>query len=459
MTVVVHDPLVATEAEAELAVHALAQLPPGVRARIPRVRAAEVAALSAAAYGVGDRIDWVAPGAAATGRPRTLAEMLDGVEGDTEHERDDDGILAGQRLVVVTNIPTHYRVALFSEMRLQAERAGAALHVLFLSGTPRARSWMTPGELAFDHSFLDGVDLARGDGRRIVPLDLERAVRRLRPGVLLAGGFSPLVAGRVALLARILGRSFGIWSGEIRSRPTARSRARTLQRRLLLRRAAFGVAYGSRAAAYLRSLRVDLPLVLGRNATVLPERSGLSGRACVELVSVARLEPEKALEVLVGAVRSRPELDCRLTFVGDGPMRGPLEQLAAGDPRFRFLGALTPPEARSVVSASDAFLFPSRYDVFGLALVEAMGAGLATLVSHHPGAVDDLCADGRNCLLVADDVESWAGAIERVVRDERLRSRLATAAWSTVSARWTIAHAARAMLDGFRLGVLAGAGR
>ena len=37
------------------------------------------------------------------------------------------------------------------------------------------------------------------------------------------------------------------------------------------------------------------------------------------------------------------------------------------------------------VADADIFLFPSRYDIFGLVIVEAMGAGLATVVLRSPG--------------------------------------------------------------------------
>ena len=84
---------------------------------------------------------------------------------------------------------------------------------------------------------------------------------------------------------------------------------------------------------------------------------------------------------------------------------------------------------------ADVFLFPSRYDVFGLAVVEAMGAGLATVVSSLSGAVDDLCVTERNCLVVDGGRDEWATAIERLVGDSELRSRLGAAAARTIRDR------------------------
>jgi glycosyltransferase involved in cell wall biosynthesis len=310
--------------------------------------------------------------------------------------------------------------------------------------------------MSFEHEILRGLDLSRDKGRRVVPRDLESKLAAFGPTAILVGGFSPAVAGRVALHARRQRVPFGIWSGEISSRPTARQRVRRMQRTALVRHATFGVAYGSRALAYLRSLDPTLPVVIGRNTTPLPRRATGTASGRVELISVARAEPGKAIDVLVTAVRSRPRLSCRLTIIGDGRALPELRRLARGDERIRFLGALIPSETRRELASTDVFLFPSSYDVFGVAVVEAMGAGLATAVSPLPGAVDDLCISECNCLVVDGDAEAWADAIERLVEDRNLRERIGTEAAETIRCRWTIEHAADAMLAGFRLASLQG---
>ena len=126
-----------------------------------------------------------------------------------------------------------------------------------------------------------------------------------------------------------------------------------------------------------------------------------------------------------------------------------------GDERVRFLGAVPSDEIARSYSEADVFLFPSRYDIFGLALVEAMGAGLATIVSPRPGAVADLCVSNVNSLIVANDgVDQWTAALSRIIENHELRRSLGAAAARTIRNRWTIDHAADAMLAGIRLGVL-----
>ena len=207
---------------------------------------------------------------------------------------------------------------------------------------------------------------------------------------------------------------------------------------------------------YLRSLNSELPVAIGRNSTILPDRSDRhEGRAVMQLLAISRAEPGKALDVLIDALHRLPALPCQLTLVGDGPDLASLRKRARGDRRIRFLGALAPQEARQTVADADIFLFPSRYDIFGLVIVEAMGAGLATVVSSLPGAVDDLCVSEHNCLVVDGEASDWAAAISRLVHDPDLRRRIGDAAAVTIRERWTIDHAADAMIAGLSLGASA----
>jgi D-inositol-3-phosphate glycosyltransferase len=101
------------------------------------------------------------------------------------------------------------------------------------------------------------------------------------------------------------------------------------------------------------------------------------------------------------------------------------------------------------------FLFPTRADVFGLALVEAMASGLAPIVSSAAGAVADLAVAGWNCLIIeGHDPGQWASAITRVVEDGDLRLSLAEQARITIRRRWTIEHSADAIVAAFRLAMV-----
>ncbi|MFF3287966.1 glycosyltransferase [Streptomyces sp. NPDC003023] len=119
------------------------------------------------------------------------------------------------------------------------------------------------------------------------------------------------------------------------------------------------------------------------------DRFGVPGGAFV-VGGVGRLVPGKRFDVLVEAVAALPGV--RLLLAGDGPERDALRALAvrlgAAD-RVRLLGECDGDDVAALLSAVDLFVSASREEAFGLAVVEALAAGLPVLHGVCP-AVDDL---------------------------------------------------------------------
>jgi glycosyltransferase involved in cell wall biosynthesis len=392
-------------------------------------------------------------------RARTFAELISAVSRPDENaaaSRSTDELLAGERVAVVTNIPAHYRIPLFNAVAQRLSRANAEFRVLFLARSSQSRAWMRSGEPEFDHEFVRAVELPIRENGLLVPIDLRKRLDRFQPSIVVAGGFSPLIATRSARYAAAAGVPFGIWSGEIASRPTARSAFRRRQRITLLRRASFALAYGFASGDSLRSIAPTMETVIVRNAPPVDTRRHVRpSRGTKEILTVGRAFPGKALDVAIGAVRLLDRDDCRLTVIGDGPELPRLRSLAGTDRRISFAGSVPSDQILNSFRSADLFLFPSRYDIFGHVLVEAMGSGVATLVSQAPGAVDDLAVSGMNCIVVHDhEASTWAKALTQLLDDDALRRSLGERARRTIESRWTIEHSADAWIAGLRLAVL-----
>lgn len=455
------------ETSSLLATHVLAQSSSLVRASLPEGRAIPMCLLLARAYGVEARLvvraanqaEALSPDAvpidALSTTPASAWELITDSAADSDDRLGIDRALSGRRLAIVQSIPIHYRVALFNAMAERLSAVGSSLHVLFTSPIPTDRAWISPGEMRFEHAFASSVDLGPRKGRRLLPLRLGKHLERIQADAVIAPGFSPLLSGRVARWCARRDVPFGLWSGEIASRPTAQSQFRRRQRRGLMDRVDFAVAYGWESARYLDSLDPGVPVVIGRNTTILPPERQRAASSPLELLAVSRAERGKALDLLVAAVLELRESAVRLTLVGDGPELPALQELAAGSDRVRFLGALPHDRVLEEYTKADVFLFPSSYDIFGLVLVEAMAGGLAVITSSAPGAISDLALDGSNCLVVTDpSAEAWGTAIRRVAEEPTFREQLGQAAAHTVRRRWTIEHAAQSMLAAFHLGLI-----
>ncbi len=73
---------------------------------------------------------------------------------------------------------------------------------------------------------------------------------------------------------------------------------------------------------------------------------------------------------------------------------------------------------------AEAFVFPSRFDTYGVVVHEAACCGLPVVVSCHAGASQNLVVEGQNgCVIDPENTEQFAARLIRLARDPRLRRR------------------------------------
>jgi glycosyltransferase involved in cell wall biosynthesis/GT2 family glycosyltransferase len=136
-----------------------------------------------------------------------------------------------------------------------------------------------------------------------------------------------------------------------------------------------------------------------------------------------RILEQKGLDVLLDALAKIP--GATLDVAGEGPLRAALERQAKElgiQDRVHFLGARD--DVPELLSATDCFVFPSRWEGFGLSLLEAMAAGVPCIASDLP-PVRGIVNDGEDALLVPPgDHEALATAMRRIMTDAPLRQRL-----------------------------------
>jgi L-malate glycosyltransferase len=222
--------------------------------------------------------------------------------------------------------------------------------------------------------------------------------------------------------------------------PPDRTRARLTAQSLSYRAARRIVANSNAAAAQL--LREGIPdeqIVVIPNGVDVAAFTPHDGRARGRVIcTVANLRPEKGHDVLLRAAAHVLQWvpDARFRIVGDGPLRGALEDLAISLGIVRAVDFLGHREdvARLLVE-SDVCAFPSRTEAFPNGVIEAMAAGLP-VVASGVGGILELIEDGRNGLLVSpDDEHALAAAILRLLSDGDTAACLGRAARATIEER------------------------
>ena len=181
--------------------------------------------------------------------------------------------------------------------------------------------------------------------------------------------------------------------------------------------------------------------VRGQTKSAWREKLGLNENERI-ILAVGRFSKEKALADLVTAFaalrRAQPQMSLRLILVGDGPERGPVQQLAADlnvQSQIVFVGQVSDP--RPYYAAADALALPSLSEGSPLALLEAMAAGLP-IVATAVGGVPEMVENNENALLVAPQrPDALAEALGRLLNDAALAQRLGQAAQHTAATRFT----------------------
>jgi glycosyltransferase involved in cell wall biosynthesis len=160
------------------------------------------------------------------------------------------------------------------------------------------------------------------------------------------------------------------------------------------------------------------------------------------ILCVAMHNEKKGLDVLLRAFAliHHKEPSLKLMLVGDGPLRGQLEDLASTlgiAKKVEFLGRQGRTQVADLLHSCEVFVLPSRSEPFGIVLVEAM-ACKKPIVATTAGGIPEIIENGRNGILVEpDDSNDLAKAIIVLLKDRELRLMLGKDGYETVHTRFS----------------------
>jgi glycosyltransferase involved in cell wall biosynthesis len=146
------------------------------------------------------------------------------------------------------------------------------------------------------------------------------------------------------------------------------------------------------------------------------------------VIGAGRLAEQKGFDILIRSVaalrdQQRP---VRLIILGEGEKQPEFEALIGQldlQDYVHMPGYVE--DVPAYMRAADVFALSSRWETFGLVLVEAMVAGLPIVSTRIPGGPEEILEHERNALLdTAEDPAALAEGIRRVVDDRALAGRL-----------------------------------
>jgi hypothetical protein len=173
----------------------------------------------------------------------------------------------------------------------------------------------------------------------------------------------------------------------------------------------------------------------------------VGGRARV--LFVGRLEARKGVDTLLesAAMLDGAGADFELRLVGDDSLVGPTgstyrEEFERDHPelaaRVSFLGRVDDETLRHEYASCDIFVAPSRFESFGLILLEAMMFSKA-VVATDIGGMREIISDGVSGVLVQpDDAAGLAAALRRLIDAPEERGRIGRGGREAYAASFTL---------------------
>jgi len=153
------------------------------------------------------------------------------------------------------------------------------------------------------------------------------------------------------------------------------------------------------------------------------------------VVSIGRYAYEKGNDLLIKAW-AKVEKSCKdwtLDIYGMGnqaPYKELVNELGIDETRCHLHGSLT--DVKDAYLNSSIFTLPSRFEGFGLVVIEAMACGVPVVAFDCENGPRNIIANNQNGILVKPfDVDEYAKSMLRLMRDDQLRTQMGNRAYES----------------------------
>ena len=326
----------------------------------------------------------------------------------------------------LTNIPSPYRMAFWEVLGTKCD-----LTVVFEDVNEKNRFWeVAPGK-NFKSVFLSGFSVAT---QFHVNFGIARHIKQYKYDVIVISGYNSPTDMRAInyLMRRDMPFIFSADGGFPKKdeNPLVRD-----FKHYFLSGAALNMSSGTMCDKYFKSYGVkeekirrynfssiterDLeePISLPARADTLKKKYGLKEHV---VIGVGQFIPRKGFDIMLDIWGHVKLSNTSLLIAGGGPDEKLYRRMIAesGFENVVLHGFMPKAKLFELYRISDLFVFPTRYDIWGLTLGEAMACGLPVISSPNAAAAYDLVMDGENGYIESlDSHVAWARRIEELVGD------------------------------------------
>jgi glycosyltransferase involved in cell wall biosynthesis len=342
------------------------------------------------------------------------------------------------KVVLSTNIIAPYRKPLFEEIGKHFD-----LTIICSSVTEVDREWQAwdrQETFIFKSIILKGITLKMKRGFFYFQTGLVPTLREIKPEILINSSFN-LNTLWGSLYAKIVHIPSLIWSEATCFSERDQSFARHWFRRLLIYLNDAYIPSGIDAKEFLLSLGATEDRCFTAVDAVEDIRKSPEYESIIEKVNRLRTLKSDLIVLFSGQLILRKGIDllfaayekiqdCRsisLWIMGSGPLEKTLKEAVVrkGLKNVKFLGYMQEREKWFYYLLSDIFVLPTREDVWGLVVNEAMMCGLPVICSKNAGCCNDLIEDGKTGYRIDPcETEKLSDTLHNLIMDDSLRKTM-----------------------------------
>ena len=198
-----------------------------------------------------------------------------------------------------------------------------------------------------------------------------------------------------------------------------------------------------------------LDLANGINTDFFKREESTSCKDKLRLISVARLSPEKGLDIAVKSIRklahSKPELNIEYTVIGEGKLRRSLESLIEDlelKDIVKLIGAKSSYQTRDELIKSDLFLLPSLAEALPTVILEAQSVELPVLATKV-GFVEGMVKGG--VVVKPNSVDDFYNGLMKLINNREKWSEMGKLGRSHVMENHSLSKQTNKLIEFYKI--------
>ncbi len=352
-------------------------------------------------------------------------------------------------ILFITNIPSPYRVSFFEELGKHCN-----LTVVFerKASSERDDSWKNGEFKNFDAVFCDGMKIGVDHALSLKPIII---IKKLRPQTIIITNNISLCGVMEVAYCKLKRIPFCI-EGDGAFAPDKESIIKRAVKTFLIKGAeiyystcknhdSYYLKYGARKEKIIRYPFSSIKLSDTKTYST-EEKSNYRKELGIKeekvLVTAGQFIHRKGFDVLVNAMAQiKEEIGVYILGGDELPFKN-------DDERIHVVGFKLPQERNKYFAVADLFVLPTREDIWGLVVNEAMALGLPTITTDKCNAGLEMILEGKNGYLVrSEDAEGLSEKIRLFFNMAESERDLMRACALETAEKWTIEEMVRVHME------------